>query len=275
MQSNSIFRQVALERLSSPEQLDQIVQVTSPKSWLALLALGLLLVTAVTWSIIGRIPVEISGSAILLNSGGVKNIISVEQGQISALYLTSGQIVEQGQLIAEITPAGAATAVPVHSPYNGRILELKTDVGSLVSQGASLASLEFVGEDVTQEVVMYVAPADGKRIQPGMTAQIAPVTAQVEEYGFMLGRVEAVSEFPATYAGILRVLGSEELMQALGISGAPIEVRISLFSDENTPSGYRWSSSQGPDFAISSGTLASAAITVDSQRPINLVLPLK
>ena len=89
MQSNSIFRQVALERLSSPEQLDQIVQVTNPKSWLALLAIGALLVTAVTWGIIGRIPVEVSGSAILLNSGGVNNIISVQTGQIATLVFGS------------------------------------------------------------------------------------------------------------------------------------------------------------------------------------------
>ncbi len=35
-----IFRKVALERLSSPEQLDQLLQVTDPKGWLALGALG-------------------------------------------------------------------------------------------------------------------------------------------------------------------------------------------------------------------------------------------
>ena len=38
-----IFRKVALERLSSPEQLDQLMQVTSPKGWLALAGLGALL----------------------------------------------------------------------------------------------------------------------------------------------------------------------------------------------------------------------------------------
>lgn len=275
MQSKSIFRQVALERLSSPEQLDQIVQVTNPKSWLALLAIGALLVTAVIWSVVGRIPVQVSGSAILLNSGGVKNVVSLASGQITAFYLEQGELVEEGQLVAEIMPAGAAEAVPIYSSYDGRILELKADVGSLVGQGVSLASLEFAGEDVLQEVVMYVSPADGKRIQPGMTAQIAPVTAQVEEHGFLLGHVAAVNEFPATYAGMLRVLGSEELIQALGITGAPIEVRLALVTDERTPSGYRWSSSQGPNFAISSGTLAAATITVDNQRPINLVLPLR
>ena len=145
MQSNSIFRQVALERLSSPEQLDQIVQVTSPKSWLALLAIGALLVTAVIWSIVGRIPVEISGSAILLNSGGVKNIVSVESGQITEFYLAPGQLIDQGQLIAKVSMPGAAEAVPVYSPYNGRVLELKADVGNLIGPGSPLASIKPAG----------------------------------------------------------------------------------------------------------------------------------
>ncbi len=275
MRSNSIFRQVALERLSSPEQLDQIVQVTNPRSWLVLLALGMLLLTAVAWSILGRIPVQVSGSAILLNGGGVKNILSVEPGQIETIYLTQGELVAQGQVIAEITPPGATEAVPVYSPYDGRILELKADVGHLIGQGTPLASLEFTGAHVQPEIIMYVSPADGQRIRPGMTAQIAPATVRTEEHGFLLGRVESVSDFPATYAGMLRVLGSEELIQALGVNGAPIEVRITLLPDEGSPSGYRWSSSRGPDFALSSGTLAGATITIDSQRPINLVLPLK
>ena len=275
MQSSSIFRQVSLERLSSPEQLDRIVHVTNPKSWLALLALGALLITAVIWSIVGRIPVEVAGSAILLNSGGVKNIVSAESGQMTAFHIVPGQIVEEGELIAEIMPAGGSRAVSVYSPYNGRVLELKADIGNLISQGVPLASLEFVGDTVEQEIIMYVSPADGKRIQPGMAAKIAPVTAQTEEHGFLLGEVKSVSDFPATYAGMLRILGSAELIEALGVSSAPIEVYIALMPDENTTSGYRWSSSDGPDFAVNSGTLASAKIMVDSERPINLVLPIK
>ena len=51
-----IFRKVALERLSSPEQLDLVMQVTSPRSWIALSAVGLLLVTLVIWGILGSIP---------------------------------------------------------------------------------------------------------------------------------------------------------------------------------------------------------------------------
>jgi hypothetical protein len=45
-QSNSIFRKESLERLSSPEQLDQLMQVVSPKSWLPLASLASLMALA-------------------------------------------------------------------------------------------------------------------------------------------------------------------------------------------------------------------------------------
>ena len=43
-----IFRQAALDRLSSPEQLDQLMQVTTPKSWMALVAFIVLLLNVMS-----------------------------------------------------------------------------------------------------------------------------------------------------------------------------------------------------------------------------------
>ncbi len=37
--SQGLFRETSLEKLSSPEQLDALIKVTSPRAWLALAAL--------------------------------------------------------------------------------------------------------------------------------------------------------------------------------------------------------------------------------------------
>ena len=68
---SAIFRKVSLERLSSPEQLDQMVQVTDPRGWIALTGLGALLLAAIGWGIWGSIPTEAEGTGILLRQGGV------------------------------------------------------------------------------------------------------------------------------------------------------------------------------------------------------------
>ena len=67
-----IFRKAALERLSSPEQLDQLMQVTTPKGWLGLIALSGLLVMVVVFGFVARIPITVTGQCILLD-GGVNN----------------------------------------------------------------------------------------------------------------------------------------------------------------------------------------------------------
>jgi HlyD family secretion protein len=97
-----IFRKVALERLSSPEQLDQLMQVTTPKGWLALTALGVLLLTALAWGVFGSIPTEATGEGILLRRGGVSNLVAAENGQVEEILVTVGDVIEKGQVVARI-----------------------------------------------------------------------------------------------------------------------------------------------------------------------------
>ena len=97
-----IFRKVALERLSSPEQLDQLVQVTDPRGWLALTGLGALLLAALGWGIWGSIPSQAQGEGILLRQGGVSDLVSVANGQVTEVLVSVGDVVEKGQPVARI-----------------------------------------------------------------------------------------------------------------------------------------------------------------------------
>jgi HlyD family secretion protein len=58
------------------------------------------------------------------------------------------------------------------------------------------------------------------------------------------------------------------------MAGGPlIQVDVALEHDPATPTGYRWSSSRGPNLEISSGTLTSGGVIVKKDRPISLVIP--
>ena len=50
-------------------------------------------------------------------------------------------------------------------------------------------------------------------------------------------------------------------------------MEILIYINNNTISGYKWSSKNGPPFYIESNTPASIQITVQKQRPIFLVIP--
>lgn len=270
-----LFRRTALEQLSSPEQLDQRMHVTQPMGWLALLALGLVLLAAIVWGVFGRLPVQVEGQGILLSRGGVHDVVAPAAGQVLVLHGQAGDVIPTGQLVAEIAADGASI-VQVTSPYRGRILELKMDQGSQVERGTPLLSVEGLNSagQVDLVAVVYIAPADGKKIRPGMAVQVSPSTVRREEFGFMLGSVATVGLFPATPQGMQRVLGNEELVKTLSAAGAPIELRIELLRSTTSASGYVWSSPSDPPIHMDSGTLCDAWITLSERRPISLVLPI-
>lgn len=75
---SNLFRKESLERLSSPEQLDQLMQIVTPKSWLPLGALGVLIVGGILWSLVGRIPITVTGEGLLVRSAeGSDDLIGV------------------------------------------------------------------------------------------------------------------------------------------------------------------------------------------------------
>ena len=51
----SIFRQKSIDRVSSPEQLNDYIRVTTPSVWLVLIAIILLLAGMLVWSVLGTV----------------------------------------------------------------------------------------------------------------------------------------------------------------------------------------------------------------------------
>jgi hypothetical protein len=262
-----MFRKEALEKLSSPEQLDQLLRVTSPRGWLALLGLGGLIAAIVAWSFLGSIPSTVSGNGILIRGTGVQVVEVPRSGRISRLFVNPGDAIQLNQVIATLTVEDGETQV--RSPRSGRVLELRVNEGAFVQAGTILVSFELAQEDL--EVVLYLPAADGKKVRPGMDVQVAPSTINRQEYGILKGKVKSVSDFPATVQGMFRVLGSDELVRALSSQGAPVEVRVELTKAE-TPSGFQWSSPVGPPTELQGGTFCSATIILGERRPISMVL---
>ena len=58
MTEKSIFRDKSIERVTSPEQLNDYIKVTTPSVWLILGAVGILIVGAVIWAVCGTIEVN-------------------------------------------------------------------------------------------------------------------------------------------------------------------------------------------------------------------------
>ncbi|MGF1575503.1 MAG: NHLP bacteriocin system secretion protein [Cyanophyceae cyanobacterium] len=479
----ALFRQESLERLSSPEQLDQLMRVVSPRNWLALMTLGCFVVAGVAWSVLARLPVVVVGQGVFVQPGQVQDLQATVSGRLVELRIAAGDRVERGDVIAVIEQAEVRAQIQqsqarllqlqtqqqlvggmqtqrtsadveairqqrqsleqrirdidallpdlqtinpalqeqelqaldqqalnleerlqdaiqldstlrerfetrqalfadrgaisqdsvleaeqtylnnlrsiselrsqldqlevrrievdrnfldsrnrivdlasergtlfnqlselsvreraleqqnmeatnernnqlqevqnsiallelqleqnsqIRSEVTGIILETITSPGQSVGPGVRLASVALENPDQEITALVFFPVRDGKKVEPGMPMQITPDTTQRERYGGILATVQEVDPFPATRAGILSLVGNEQMAEAFGRE-PQIGVTADLQRDPSNFSGYEWSSSQGPNLEITPGTTATARVTVEEQAPITFVFPI-
>lgn len=129
---NNLFRQESLERLSSPERLDQLMQVVNPKGWIPLATLGFLGLTALTWSIFGRIPVTVQGAGVLVYPSTVVPIQAKSSGQLVQLMAKEGELVNKGEVIATID----------RNDLKDQLISAKSKLAQLQSQNSEANSVQ-------------------------------------------------------------------------------------------------------------------------------------
>lgn len=164
----------------------------------------------------------------------------------------------------------------VVSTHNGRVVEVRVQVGDLLAPGTPILSLERTAEEGGLEALLYVDSREGKQLKRGMEVQLSPSVVRRERHGVLLGKVIAVEDYPSTRRGMMRALHNEQLVESFiaETGGTPIAVRAELLRDKSAPTGYRWSSGKGPRIELTSGTRLDADVTTRSQRPISLLLPI-
>src|SRR5262245_7235532 len=99
---SAVFREKALERLSSPERLDQLMRVVNPRGWLALTTFAALVIVALVWSVLGRLPSTVMGRGVLVYLRKVVDIEAPAAGRLSAISVQGGDMVKEGRVLGLI-----------------------------------------------------------------------------------------------------------------------------------------------------------------------------
>ena len=97
-----IFRKTSLERLRSPEQLDEPLRVIGRKESVALLGLGVLVALGLLWGFLGSMPDSGHGEGVLIAPGTVRPLESSSTGRLSKWLVKVGDRVEAGAVVAEL-----------------------------------------------------------------------------------------------------------------------------------------------------------------------------
>ena len=162
----------------------------------------------------------------------------------------------------------------IRSQYAGTVAEVVAAAGQVVPAGGRVLTLDVETRDVGLVSVSYYPVRDGKRIRPGMPIQVTPDSVQRARFGGILATVTSVSAAPVTKDGATATVGNAEVVQSLMPQGGYIEVRARLETDSSTPSGYRWSSSRGPETPITEGLTHSTRVTIEGRAPVTYLMPV-
>jgi len=426
-EKQGLFRKEALERMSSPERLDQLIQIVSPNDWLLLGTTLGIMIFVVAWCIWGQLPTTVTGQGVIVRPRKIIEIQSPAAGRLVNFNLQVGDTVRQGDVLGLIDQAeirkqlqedrlrlaelesqdrektalqeeqirlqardvesqkkyllmqianreesiknaellepvlkkrrealreavveglepkvssemlqaereyydNQAQASTLHTQLSeiesqikqldtketeltrtlleastgrknqilelrknialyevqnerdtkivcghfGRIVEIAANLGQIVNPGARLASIEVQESTGKLVSVTYFPVRDGKRIKPGMRIQVTPETVKRERFGGILGKVSSVSAFPVTKEGAALLLGNPEVAAQLLKDEPQIEVVADLMEDASTYSGYRWSSSKGPQLPVTAGTTTNGRVTLEMRTPVSYILP--
>jgi len=97
-----MFREAALERLSTPERLDQGLTAVGNASWTLLARLTALVIRGLIWSVLVVVPVTVKGEGILLSPGGVLGLSSDSPGRVTQFLVQTGGAIKVGQVVAQL-----------------------------------------------------------------------------------------------------------------------------------------------------------------------------
>ena len=148
--NKQLFRQESLERLSSPEKLDRLMQIVDRRDWLPLSTLGALVVAAIVWSIFGRIPVNVTSKGLLILPRRVVNIQSPVEGQLKNLEVKPGDCIEKDEVIATIDPFEIRQKLQLEREKLAQLQGQEQQADTLQNQRTSLEVLAIQQEQVSK-----------------------------------------------------------------------------------------------------------------------------
>jgi len=293
----SLFRQSSLERIASPERLNEYIKITHLGIWAILFACVALLVAVGFWGFNGNIPDTVNAFGIIFPQHGVTTVIPAVGGRISNMRVKVGDFVQAGQIIAVIPQEdlirqineeknsllpderllAALTAEYesgslILSPVSGLVLSASStnETVSSIAPIATIVQQEKYSDD--RQLISYIPVSVAQKLQEGMEVQVSPDFAPREEYGFIYGHITSIGSYPVSADDILSLVGNPQYAQILLPPENSVEIRVTLTVDPTSANKLKWSNKKGEDLLLSLGTHCRIQIVAKDYKPIQLIL---
>jgi biotin carboxyl carrier protein len=264
------FRQKALSRLRSPEELDLPVRFARPQGLLALTVALVVLAGAAVWAVGGSVSSRLTVPGVLTHGEGGYVLQSPLAGQVVRVRARTGDLLAAGAPLLDVRTAQGVQ--PVRLVAAGRVTALPAGIGAVIGAGTVVADVERVGS-AADPLVAVLYPVGGTAVPVGAAVEMTVQSVPAGRYGVLRGTVAAVGREPQSAQQIAGFLGDAPLGAAFAAHGAPVAVMVRLGRGSASPTGYSWSSRGGPPYPLSSLTPVSGSVLLPAQRPLDWLLP--
>ncbi|MDG9719481.1 HlyD family efflux transporter periplasmic adaptor subunit [Streptomyces sp. DH24] len=266
------FRQQALAKLQSPEELDLPVRFARPQGWLVMSVTLVAMAAASVWATTGSVSSTVSAPAVLTHGQGSYLLQSPVAGQVTAVLTEQGRRLPANSPVLKVRTEQGETVV--RTVDAGRVSAIAATVGQIIRTGANVAAIEKVAHaDDPLYATVYVPAENAASIPARASVDLTLQSVPSQEYGVLRGHVKSVDRTAQSAQQIAAFLGDSQLGEQFTRKGRPVAVTVRLDKSSGTRSGYAWSTADGPPFGLTSMTLATGSIELSDQRPVDWLLP--
>ncbi|MDR0220075.1 MAG: biotin/lipoyl-binding protein [Lachnospiraceae bacterium] len=279
----------------TPQHLDDMVSVVEIKSWIAVATVLIVLGITLVWGFFGTMRVQEDVAGVIVKSGKIFNIYATDDTILLDLNLRPEQYVEKDHVVARIEQLELVSEINLMLAQNasaseievmrdeliersqirthdsGRVVDVYVHSGDYVKKGDKIATIsKEAPQGAALECFLFMPADQVKQVRKGMQVNVYPASVSKKNYGNMTGVVAYIGEHPVTYQYMFDTLGSDELAREFMKDGAVYEVYVYLDVDEETVTGYRWTTSVGPSKKFGNLTLCDTSVIIEKLRPIDV-----
>ena len=146
------FRERAVDSASSPEAINRIAPIVSPRLWVLVAAAAAIVAAFTAWSVLGSIPLTVRGTGILIEGTMVVAAEAPIDGRLLEVRVRSGDPVRQGDVLAVIS----------NPALEAQLEDALASVARLRDQDAAMAAAEQ-GADALALAALDARDAEGRR----------------------------------------------------------------------------------------------------------------
>lgn len=203
---------------------------------------------AIFWCVFGTVNYTVNADAVVFPFSEARPVTVPYEGTVDHVVAINGQKVMAGDALVSIRSELATTMVT--APETGVVLTSKAAESRFAQREAIVWMLPQEALLYERELLGYVQFEDLRKVKVGSKVQVTPADLEREKWGYAVGRVTGMEQYPTSRERVAERLKLAELASIVPDGEAVYEVRIVLDRDDD---GLIWSRKKSEDVAISTG----------------------